>query len=417
MTKQTGRRYETRLGCVSSKPVHDGVDSENDQNRRLLIFAFVSQLAGWTGAALFIPMIPLYLRHLKATDAEIGYYSAATLISLSLGPVLIGWLSDRWHVRDRLVVACYALQVPTAYCMGQTDSLVVACLLNVGLWTFGASSVNLARAIVALNYSASDRNSAFAKLAITSPIAFVVGGFAGGRIVEAWGYPVLFETAAVCWFLALVAGLGLKDRYVVEPVSEPETVAVSRPLILFCVAILLQSVAFQWSEIALPLRLNDLGFSLPFITSMYSVSSLVSIPFVILAGRHAHRIGNLNLLIGGVVVFAVSRFAISVFETEAQIIGAQIVTGVPAAFAHSIAAAIIANLGPERTVGSRMSLLMMSSGVGGAIGSAIGGHLLAAFEPAGLLVCAGFGLSAAAIFVRVFIVDPNTLTRERSPDV
>ena len=132
-------------------------------NRRLLAFAVLSQLAAWTGVALFIPTIPLYLRHLNATDVEIGQYVAVTMVSLSFGPMLIGWLSDRLHLRDRLVVLCYALQTPIAYFMGTTDSLVIACLLNVGLWTFGASSINLTRAIVALNFPARDRDHAFAR--------------------------------------------------------------------------------------------------------------------------------------------------------------------------------------------------------------------------------------------------------------
>jgi MFS family permease len=383
-----------------------GKAMESD-NKRLLAFAIVSQMAAWTGAALFIPMIPLYLRHLNATDSEIGYYAAATLISLSLGPMLIGWLSDRWGVRDRLVIVCYVIQVPLAYSMGLTQSLVVACLLNIGLWTFGASTINLTRAIVALNFEKADRDRAFARLAITSPISFVIGGLAGGRIVEAWGYPALFQIMAVCWFLAGVAWLGVRDRHVPAEDVPTDRAPISRPLVLFCAAISIQSIAFQWSEIALPLRLSDLGFSLPFITSMYSVSNFVSIPAVILAGRYAGRVGNVNLLVGGILLFAICRFGLSMFDSRLEIIGLQAMTGLPAAFVHSIAAAVIAGLGSDRTVGSRMALLMMCGGVGGALGGLAGGHLLSAFGASGLLVCSGIGLLGAALFMWLFVGDPT----------
>ena len=375
-------------------------------NRRLLGFAVASQMAAWTGAALFIPTIPLYLRHLNASDVEIGYYSAATLISLSFGPMFLGWLSDRLHVRDRLVVACLALQVPTAYAMGLTDSLVLTCLLNVCLWTFGASSINLTRAIVALNYSEGERNQAFAKLAITSPISFVIGGFAGGRIVEAWGYPGLFTVMTGFWFLAAIFAMGIQDRYCPEEHVSDTDASVSRPLILFCVAMALQSLAFQWSEIGMPLRLEELEFSLPFITSMYSVSSLVSIPFVLLAGRYATRLGNVRMLTAGLAIFAITRVVLSVVGSGGAILATQMVTGIPVSSVHSIAAALMAGLGPDRSVGRRMSLLMMCSGVGG-------GHILSAFGPDGLLVCAAVGLGCSGLFMGLFVTDPERVGRER----
>jgi MFS family permease len=378
-------------------------------NRSLIRYAVISQLAAWTGAALFIPTIPLFLRHLNASDVEIGYYTAVTLISLSFGPMLIGWLSDRLHVRDRLVVLCYALQAPIAYFMGETQNLALVCLLNVGLWTFGASSINLTRAIVALNFSKEDRNRAFARLAVTSPIAFVIGGGAGGRIVEAFGYPWLFKIMSACWLVAMLSGLGVRDRYVPTASSREEQGSIRSPLILFCCAMFLQSLAFQWAEIGLPLQLKDLGFSLPFITSMYSVSSLVSIPFAILAGRYGSRIGNLNLLVAGLVIFSLTRFGLSMFTSEVQIIGLQMITGIPAAFAHSIAAAIMAGLGPDRSVGRRMSLMMMSGGIGGALGGVVGGYLLASCGPVGLLLSSGIGLLCAAAFMRLFVIDPDKL--------
>jgi MFS family permease len=378
-------------------------------NHSLIRYAMISQLAAWTGAALFIPTIPLFLRHLHASDVEIGYYTAATLISLSFGPMLIGWLSDRLHVRDRLVVLCYALQAPIAYLMGETENLVLVCLLNIGLWTFGASSINLTRAIVALNFAREDRNRAFARLAVTSPIAFVIGGLAGGRIVEAMGYPGLFKIMSACWIVAMLSALGVRDRYVPPASSREEQGSISTPLILFCCAMFLQSLAFQWSEIGLPLRLKDLEYSLPFITSMYSVSSLVSIPFAILAGRYGGRIGNLNLLVGGLVMFSLTRFGLSALTSEYQIVGLQMITGIPAAFAHSIAAAVMAGLGPDRTVGRRMSLMMMSGGIGGALGGVAGGYLLESYGPVGLLLSSGIGLMCAAAFMRLFVVDPDQL--------
>jgi len=280
------------------------------------------------------------------------------------------------------------------------------------MWTFGASAVNLTRAIVALNYAKQDRDRAFALIAITLPVSFVIGGLAGGRIVEAFGYPRLFKIMAICWLVAALVGIGIRDRYVSSEVTGSEDVSIKRPIVLFCAAILLQSLFFQWSEMALPLRLKDSGFSLPFITSMYSISNVVSIPFVILAARYAGRLGNVNLLVGGAVILGVCRFGLGIFDSEMEVIGLQVVTGVPTAFFHSIAAAVMAGLGPDRTVGIRMSFLMMGSGIGGALGGLVGGYLLAAFGPAGLLLCSGAGLLSAAVFMRFVVIDPSRAERE-----
>ncbi|MCH2665295.1 hypothetical protein MK139_13245, partial [bacterium] len=94
-----------------------------------------------------------------------------------------------------------------------------------------------------------------------------------------------------------------------------------KPLLLFCAAMMFQSFSFQWSEIAFPLRLSDIGLSLTFITSMHSVSSLASIPIVLIAGRYAGRVGNVNLLFGGLVVFALCRLGLSLVEARTHVIG------------------------------------------------------------------------------------------------
>ena len=328
----------------------------------------------------------------------------------------IGWLSDRFHIRDRLVVLCSGLQVPIAYAMGRKDDLWSVCVLNVGLWTFGASTVNLCRAIVALNFSPVHRNRAFSWLAVSSPAAFVIGGLASGRIVDAYGFTGLFTVMAACWAISTGVSFFIKDRFAPDAArSSAGDLAISRPLIVFCAAMSLQAIAFQWSEIAVPLRLDDLAYSLPFITSMYSVTSLVSIPFTVLAGRYAARVGNLNLLVGGMIVFGLCRFGLSVWETEFSIVTIQVVAGVPAAFGHSVAAALIAGLGPDHTVGSRMSLLMMCAGVGGGVGGLIGGYLLNAYDASGLLICAGVMMLGAALFTRSFVSDLG-LSRARGED-
>ena len=378
-------------------------------NGRLLVFAFASQIFAWTGAALFLPIIPIYLRFLNATDVEIGHYSAIILVSLSFGPVALGWVSDRWHLRDRLVVGCLAIQVPVCWLMGTTDKLWVACFLNTLLWTFGASAISLTRAIVALNFATDQRDRAFARLAIASPASFVIGGLAGGRIVEAWGYPGLFKTMTVFWMLAMLAALGICDRHRVQAQDDTDidTSSMGKPLLLFCAAMMFQSFSFQWSEIAFPLRLSDIGLSLTFITSMHSVSSLASIPIVLIAGRYAGRVGNVNLLFGGLVVFALCRLGLSVVEAKTHVIGLQVVTGLPAAFSHSIASAVIAGLGPARSLGSRMSLLMMCGGVGGALGGVVGGYLLEGYGPAGLIAFSGIGFMFTGMYLKLFVVDPT----------
>lgn len=176
-----------------------------------LILAASLAAAGGRGLDLVAPFMLLYLRGpLGIDEGTTAILYALLLIGAVIGPILAGWLSDRYGRRPTLI-AYYVLSaggIVAFLAAGANLLLLVPLLLPFGTAVFSESPV--LQAYLADRAEGPIRDMAFA---VYFTVAFGFGAawaFVMGNVADAFGYPVTFGVMAFSYLAA--AGLLLAVR-------------------------------------------------------------------------------------------------------------------------------------------------------------------------------------------------------------
>jgi MFS family permease len=171
--------------------------------------------AGGRGLDLVAPFMLLYLRGpLGIDEGTTAILYALLLVGAVIGPILAGWLSDRYGRRPTLI-AYYLLSaagIAAFLAAGANLLLLVPLLLPFGTAVFSESPV--LQAYLADRAEGPIRDMAFA---VYFTVAFGFGAawaFIMGHVADAFGYPVTFGMMAVSYLAA--AGLLLLVRETTE---------------------------------------------------------------------------------------------------------------------------------------------------------------------------------------------------------
>ncbi|MGZ6255656.1 MAG: MFS transporter [Candidatus Limnocylindria bacterium] len=161
--------------------------------------------AGGRGLDIVAPFMLLYLRGpLHISEGTTAVLYALLLVGAVVGPLLAGWLSDRFGRRRTLIVyyVLCALGVLAFLGAGSNLLLLVPLLLPFGTAVFSESPV--LQAFLADRASGPTRDVAFS---VYFTFAFGIGAFwafAIGNIAATWGYPVAFLLMAASYLGAAV---------------------------------------------------------------------------------------------------------------------------------------------------------------------------------------------------------------------
>ncbi len=161
--------------------------------------------AGGRGLDIVAPFMLLYLRGpLGISEGTTAVLYSLLLVGAVVGPLLAGWLSDRFGRRRTLVVyyLLSALGVLAFLGAGSNLVLLVPLLLPFGTAVFSESPV--LQAFLADRASGPTRDVAFS---VYFTCAFGIGAFWAfiiGNIAASWGYPVAFTVMAVSYLGAAV---------------------------------------------------------------------------------------------------------------------------------------------------------------------------------------------------------------------
>ena len=169
--------------------------------------------AGGRGLDIVAPFMLLYLRGpLGISEATTAILYALLLVGAVVGPLLAGWLSDRFGRRRTLVVyyVLSAAGVLAFLAAGSNLVLLVPLLLPFGTAVFSESPV--LQAFLADRAIGPTRDVAFS---VYFTFAFGIGAFWAfviGNVAASWGYPAAFEVMAASYLgAALLVGL-VRDR-------------------------------------------------------------------------------------------------------------------------------------------------------------------------------------------------------------
>ena len=165
--------------------------------------------AGGRGLDIVAPFMLLYLRGpLGIGEGTTAVLYALLLVGAVVGPLLAGWLSDRFGRRRTLVVyyLLSAVGILAFLAAGSNLVLLVPLLLPFGTAVFSESPV--LQAFLADRASGPTRDVAFS---VYFTCAFGIGAVWAiviGNVAASWGYPVAFGIMAASYLgAALLVGL------------------------------------------------------------------------------------------------------------------------------------------------------------------------------------------------------------------
>jgi MFS transporter, FSR family, fosmidomycin resistance protein len=173
--------------------------------------------AGGRGLDIVAPFMLLYLRGpLGISEGTTAILYALLLVGAVVGPLLAGWLSDRFGRRRTLVVyyLLSAAGVLAFLAAGSNLVLLVPLLLPFGTAVFSESPV--LQAFLADRASGPIRDVAFS---VYFTCAFGIGAawaFVIGNVAASWGYPAAFTLMAVSYLGAAVLVALVRERPIGE---------------------------------------------------------------------------------------------------------------------------------------------------------------------------------------------------------
>jgi MFS family permease len=183
-----------------------------------LILGAALVAAGGRGLDLVAPFMLLYLRGpLGIAEDVTAMLYALLLVGAVLGPLLAGWLSDRFG-RRRTLVSYYvisAIGIVAFLAAGANLWLLAPLLLPFGTAVFSESPI--LQAFLADRAVGPTRDVAFS---VYFTLAFGIGAFWAfviGSVVTAWGYPAAFGIMAASYLAAAVLLVAIRDAPPPEP--------------------------------------------------------------------------------------------------------------------------------------------------------------------------------------------------------
>ena len=365
-------------------------------SRSLLLFMMAMVLAN-VGGNMYGPLLPLYLKSLKASVVQIGlFFTLSQIIPLAL-QILGGWISD-------------SLGRLRSIAMGS----VAGVLSYVGLilsptwqWVLlGEGLASVTRSLVAPSFSAyiaeeSAEENRARVFGITETIFIVVtiiGPPLGGWLVDSYGFKFMLTCAGALYFLATLIRIAMAraasrgreaSQQKLSLVSLKSNLGMMVGMVLagglitwILITDGVRDVAFSMSFTLMPIYLQDLGGlsvqQIGWLESVFGVfMMLVTLPAGWLADKKSER---LAIVLG----FLLEFIALMTFMRVSGFVGyaaAWALLGLGVGLMSPAYQALISKAVPERMRGTAFGLFQTSLGVFSLPAPAIGAQLWERVSP------------------------------------
>src|SRR5215207_8862538 len=196
-------------------------------SRRQLLALMVANMAAFASGIGLFTLLPIYATRLGADPASTGAFLSSIFIAVAAGTIFAGWLADRFQKRKLTLIVGGVFMIPLTWLMGSATTLSQLTLLTGITWLVGSMMAAMVGILAGLFAGEHERGRVFGLIGLAVGIGGTIGSFAAGPIVNQWGYPVLFQVAALCYVGVPLAGLFLTDRVI--PRSQPQAGAAPRP--------------------------------------------------------------------------------------------------------------------------------------------------------------------------------------------
>ena len=269
---------------------------------RQLSLLFLCNLVGAIFANGLMPLLPVYAARLGADPGVTGYYLAFCFLTLAVGALTAGWLSDKFQHRKLLLIIVPIGIMPAVWMMGRATQLWHLVALTATVWLLAGMGLALLSILASLSVAKEARGKVFGILGLTNGLGALIGGGITGLLVDHWGYATLFTVLTLLFIPRIVAAFFLEDK-VVAPAPALQTpkaqasVRLGRDFYLLFGASLAAAVVSYMGMLVRSLAMDQRGFAAAAISSTVAVAGVVTLPVGLTIGALSDRLGRKPFLI------------------------------------------------------------------------------------------------------------------------
>ena len=374
------------------------------------LFAFISY------NLIRMPLLSLFAKSLGAAPEIIGFIVAASTVT---GVVLkwpAGALSDIYDRRWLLVMGLLAFALPPlGYLFVEDVRWLIALRFLHGTATavFGP----IAMAVVA-DLFRQTRGAALGSYTAATQAGAMLGPLLGGWLLTVAGFPAAFVAAGLLGTVALLlflvtrlppqiphvaSGTGAK-ALVHDMARGARTVVKNFRVMVTSATDGARQIANGALMAFLPIYVVSIGMDAAQAGVLFGVQSVTSFIARPTMGWASDRIGRRPLILGGLIICAMTIAMIPFTSMFAGLLGLSALFGFGEAIVNAAAAALVADLSELKTLGSAMGMQGAIMDIGHASGPILAGFLVGglgfqlAFPIIGgvvLVAAAGFGVAVA----------------------
>jgi PPP family 3-phenylpropionic acid transporter len=334
--------------------------------------------------------LPLYLQNKGLSNGEIGLVMGLGSFIAIFAQPFWGLISDRYKTIKRVLAAILLAGVLISVPLFLSNTLVLV-LLFMGLFMFFFSAVGPLTESLMFNYAqVNDRH--YGSLRLWGEVGIGLSALTLGIIIEQTSIVYLW------WMFAIIVAAGFVSMFWL-PDAKAHSVPVSkeslarlfsnRTFLLFLGLILLISIPHRMNDTFLPIYIKDLGATESDVGKAWLVATLSAVPSMALIGALLKKRSELFfILFAG--FFYILRWIIYSFAAAPMVLiiaqGLHMLTFplllvASVQFIHKI-------IPPELIATGQTIFTAVFFGIGGIVGSSIGGVIMDGFGPKSLYLTA-----------------------------
>jgi MFS family permease len=388
------------------------VAEELGANRAVLALS-IGRLGDAIGNSIVFIVVPLYIGSLPAPLFPFPETVRAGIVISVFGFVnallqpFSGALIDRVNRRKPFVLGGLVLlsiaTVGFAFAKQYVDLMGLRMLQGIGV----ALTVPATMAILTNRTERETRGGSMGIFSTFRVSGLAIGPLIGGYLYEHYGYNAAFFAGAALIFLGVVLVQLWVDEVRLEssegeerPFQIIDRELLSPAILALAFATFIMADAFT---LIVPLeqdfnqRLNESAFMFGVAFSALMVTRILTqIPL----GRVSDHIGRKPLIIGGLLLMAVSTLPMGMVNSTGELIVLRVIQGVGSAGIAAPVFALAADLSKAGGEGRQFSIITMGFGLGTAVGTLGAGTFAAAWFELPFLVGGGLSFVTAWIVYR-----------------